>query len=323
MARNIVKDYIDFNQKHLREYIDIITEKNLNSKICDMIVDTYINVRYYNSYEQVKTNTIDNFEYYAIENFKKDFSDKNKEINIPLVVNALIIIRYVILYEKYHNEEKEIKKLSGYEEKLKDKFSDTKILVSGLIKSIKDNTHKKEKFLNNLLSNDFNIVKHKTNLKEVYDLYFDNSVKIPDLYSQIAIDRVYNSGIINEDKMLVFYYLTNREILLDMENFQYNINYLVPFPDSLMEKNNKLVNLLKIIDNDYFKERVILKVLYSDYLNKKEAYDKLIHEGYSLAIIIDEDIQGDVILLSVFSYILIDDQKYEKQLERFSNVVMI
>ena len=44
MARNIVKDYIDYDKKFLREYIDIITEKKLNTKICDMIIPSAQNV---------------------------------------------------------------------------------------------------------------------------------------------------------------------------------------------------------------------------------------------------------------------------------------
>ena len=50
-----------------------------------------------------------------------------------------------------------------------------------IIKMIKDNTHTKEKFMSGLLSNDFCVTKIETNNKYVYDLSFDNSVKIPDL----------------------------------------------------------------------------------------------------------------------------------------------
>ena len=322
MARNIVKDYLEYEKKCLKEYIDTITEKKLSSKICDMIVDTYINVRYYNTYEHIKKNPIDNIEYYVVENFKKQFDDKNKNKNVPLIVDALIILRYVILYEKYCKNKSAIKQLTKYEEKLRVRYKDTDVLVSGLIKSVKDNTHKKEKFLNDLLSNDFCVVKKNTNIKYIIDLYFDNSVKIPDLFSEIAINRVYNTGIIYEDKMLVFYLLTTREILLDMENFQNKNKYLIDFPDSLIGKRNKLSSLFKLIDTDYLKERMILKVRYSEYLNKKEEYDKLIHDGYSLAIIIDDEVNNTV-LLNIFSYIIVEDEKYKKGLEEFNNIILL
>ena len=323
MAHNIVKDYIDYDKKFINEYIDIITEKKLNSKICDMIIDTYINVRYYDLYEHVKKYPIDNIEHYVTENFKRQFNDKNKEKNIPLVIDALIVLRYVTLYEKYCKNKSALKQLTSYEEKLKDKYDDTKILISSLIKSIKDNTHKKEKYLSGLLSNDFNVVKEETSMKNVFDLSFQNSVKIPDLFSEIAIDRVYNNGVIYEDKMLVFYLLTTREILVDMENFNYDNKYLVDFPNSLIGKRNKLIALLKIIDTDYVKERMILKVFYSEYIDKKDDYDKLIHDGYSLAIIIDGNIENSLVLLKVFTYIIVYDKQQEKELNDFDNVIVV
>lgn len=323
MARNIVKDYLEYERKCLKGYIDIITEKKLSNKICDMIVDTYINVRYYDTYEHVKKNPIDNIEYHVVENFKKTYLDKNKDKNVPLIVDSLIILRYVILYEKYCKNKSAVKQLTQYEEKLRSRYKDTDVLVSGLIKSVKDNTHKKEKFLNDLLSSDFCVVKKNTNIKNVIDLYFDNSVKIPDLFSEIAINRVYNTGIIYEDKMLVFYLLTTREILLDMENFQNKNKYLIDFPDSLIGKRNKLGSLFKLIDTDYLKERMVLKVRYSEYLKKRDEYDKLIHDGYSMAVIIDDDISDNTILLNIFSYIVVEDEKYKKGLEEFDNVILL
>lgn len=323
MARNIVKDYVDYDKKNIKEYINIITEEKLNSKIVDMIVETYIGVRYYDMYEHIKNYPIDNVEYYVIENFKKKFNDKNKEKNTPLIIDALIILRYVILYEKYCKNKNAIKQLNGYEEKLRKKYDDTQVIVSGLLKKIKDNTHKKEKFLNNLLSSDFSIVKNETSIKNIYNLYFDNSVKIPDLFSEIAIDRVYNSGIIYEDRMTVFYLLTTREILVDMENFNTEVKYLIDFPNSLIGKRNKLLALLKIIDSDYLKERMVLKVLYSEYLKKKDDYDKLIHDGYSLVVKIDDNVKDNIALLKIFTYISIEKDKYIKELDEFDNVILL
>ena len=322
MARNIVKDYIDYDRKFLKEYIDIITEAKLNSKICDMIIDTYIGVRYYDMYEHVKKYPIDNIEYYVINNYKKN-SKKAKDKNILLIVDALLVLRYVFLYEKYRNINSASKNLVEYEEKLSKKFDNTKIIISGLIKKIKDNTKKKEKFLNNLLSNDFSVGKYDTNIKHVFTLSFDNSVKIPDLFSDIAIDRVYNTGIVYEDRMTVFYLLITREILVDMDKYNYENKYLLDFPNSLIDKRNKLLALLKIIDTDYLKERMILKVLYSDYLKNKEGYDKLIHDGYSLAVKLDDNFIDNIVLLKIFSYILIEKDKYVKELDEFNNVILL
>ena len=172
MARNIVNDYIEYEKNYLKEYIDIITLGKLNSKISSMIIEIYINIRYYDMYEHIKKYPIDNIEYYVIENFKKNYSDKNKDKNISLIVDALIVLRYVILYKKYSKNKDGCKQLTIYEEKLKKKYENTKINITNLIKLIKDNTHKKEKFLNNMLSNDFSVVKNNNNIKNVCNLLF-------------------------------------------------------------------------------------------------------------------------------------------------------
>ena len=74
---------------------------------------------------------------------------------------------------------------------------------------------------------------------------------------------------------------------------------------------------------DYLKERVILKVLYSEYLKNKDEYDSLIHEGYSLAIIIDEEIKDNIALLKIFSYIIVNDEKEKDKLLEFDNVILL
>ena len=70
------------------------------------------------------------------------------------------------------------------------------------------------------------------------------------------------------------------------------------------------------------KERMILCVNYSDYTSNKDEYDKLIHDGYSLAVVIDDDVKGNMVLLNVFTYIIIDYEKYQSKFEDFDNVIM-
>ena len=321
MARNIFKDYLDYDKKILKEYIDIITEKKINSKISDMIIDTYINIRYLNSLEPVKPTLIDNIEYYIVNNYVKDYMEKDKKKNASYIVDSLILIRYILLLEKDSDKrlERKIKKL---ELGLKNKYENTNVIIIDLIKKIKDNIRKIGKFITNLSSTDFSISKKNTSIENVYQVFLDNSIKIPDLYSEIAINRVYNTGIIYEDRMLVLYLLTVRELIIDSINREYDTKYLLPFPIPLLEKRNKQITLLKTMEQDYLKERMILEVKYSDYKNNKEQFDKLIHDGYSLAVLIDEDVDS-LILLNVFTYILLDEKADKKKYKSFDNAINI
>lgn len=323
MARNVVKDYLEYEKQNLKNYISIITNKKLNNNLCDMIIDTYIDIRYFNAYTSVKKNLIDNIEYYVFEKFKKSFVDDNVRKNVVLMLDALIVIRYLILFEKYNKDENAKNGLLQYEQKVYGKYKDTNILITDLIKDIKTNYHKKEKFLEELLSTDFSVDKKETNIKDVYETILDNNVKIPDLFSDFAVNRVYNSGTINEDKMLVYYTLLSRMILLDMIDYNYTNKYLISFPESIIDRDSKLNNLLSIIDLEYLKERVVMIISYHDYKEKKDSYDFLIHKGYSFAVIIDEEVKDDLVMFNIFSYILVENPLDEKIFNTYNNVIKI
>ena len=321
MARNIVKEYIDYDRKNIIKYIDVITEKKLNSKIVDMIANTYINIRYYDMYEH-KKNVVDDISFYVKEKLEQDFSEKNNDKNLSLIRDSLIIIRYVIILEKYHDDKSIAKLLVEFEEKMVSEYSNTKIIINDLIKMIKDDIHKKKKYINDTSSIDFNVVEFNTNISGVFDLMLENSVKIPDLFSQIAINRVYNSGVINEDKMFVYYLLASREVLKDMVNFDYGKVYLLDFACDLLEKKNKLGSFLKIFDLDYLKDRIIIKISCQEYLNNKEHVEELIHNGLSFAIILDDSFDEKIILLDIFAFIIIDGRNNYPILKKYSNVIV-
>lgn len=323
MARNVVKDYLEYEKQNLKNYISIITNKKLNNNLCDMIIDTYVDIRYFNTYTSVKKNLIDNIEYYVFEKFKKSFVDDNVRKNVVLMLDALIVIRYLILFEKYNKDENAKDGLLQYEQKVYEKYKDTNILITDLIKDIKTNYHKKEKFLEELLSTDFSVDKKETNIKDVYETILDNNVRIPDLFSDFAVNRVYNSGTINEDKMLVYYTLLSRMILLDMIDYNYINKYLITFPESIIDRDSKLNNLLSIIDLEYLKERVVMIISYHDYKEKKDSYDFLIHKGYSFAVIIDEEVKDDLVMFNIFSYILVENPLDEKIFNTYNNVIKI
>ncbi len=320
MARNVVKDYLEYEKQNLVNYISVITDKKLNNDICNMIIDTYINVRYFNAYTSVKKNPIDNIEYYIIDNFKKRFVDENVRKNVLLILDALIVLRYIVLYEKYGDSEEAKESLLKYEKKVYEKYKDSNVLVSGIIKDIKTNYHKKRKFLDDLLSVDFSIEKKKTNIKNAFDVILDNNITIPDLFSDVAVNRVYNTGTIYEDKMLVYYTLLSREILLDMINYNYENKYLIIFPESIITKTNKLNNLLSIFNIDYLKERIVMEISYHEYKENKDAYDSLIHDGYSFAVMIDEEINDDIVLFNIFSYIIVSGED-ESVFKGYNNVI--
>lgn len=309
MSRNVVKDYINFDKECMHKYIDIVTNKKVHSRIVDEMLKTYVDVRYYNIYDPVNEYSIENIGYYIKENVnkliqnKKVNDDEKKAIN-----NALWIIKYVLFYEKINNDKSLQKMLLDLEEKIRSSFKASDKKKDDLFTSIRRNTSAKRKFIRGLSSNEFSVERQNTNLLNVYMLKFFNSVKIPELYSETAIRRVYNNGSIGEDKYLVFYTLSSVIVLSDLLGFNYDRTYIMDFNSVLLVKKNKLNSLFRIIDLDILKEKLIMKISIDEYITFKDQVDQLIRNGYSFAINMDESFKKikDNVPFDVFTYIIFD-----------------
>ena len=319
MSRNVVKDYINYDKECMHNYIDIVTKKKLHSKIVDQMLKTYVDVRYYNIYDQVNEYPIENIGYYIKENVNKLLQDKKvSDEEKKALTDALWIIKYVLFYEKINNDKSLQKMLVDLEEKVRNSFRASDKRKDELFASIRKNTGNKRKFIRGLSSNEFSVEKRATNLLNVYRLEFLNSVKIPELFSEFAIQRVYNNGAIGEDKYLVFYTLSSMVVLSDLLSFNYDRNYIVDFNSILLAKKNKLNNLFRIIDLDILKEKLIMNITYEEYDQYKDQVDKLIHDGYSFAISIDDDFKDNMVILDIFSYIVYDGKL--ENIDKFSNI---
>ena len=102
--------------------------------------------------------------------------------------------------------------------------------------------------------------------------------------------------------------------------------YLTDFMVNLKDKPKKFKKLLNIIDNDIVKEKICLKISYSDYSNNKENIYELAREGYRFALILDDSVNLDeelLELLSIFSYVIITDSRLYEKLRNHYKVLYI
>ena len=87
----------------------------------------------------------------------------------------------------------------------------------------------------------------------------------------------------------------------------YDINYIVTFPISIIEKKEKLNRLFEIIDNEMVKNNIVINIKYSDYKNNKELFNEYISLGYNLSLELDDSFEyteNNLIWLSIFKYVL-------------------
>ena len=66
-------------------------------------------------------------------------------------------------------------------------------------------------------------------ISKTHNVSLDYWFQIPKLYSEYAIDKVYNTDTINEDKMYIEYYIVTSKLLTEITNFDFSNNYLIDF----------------------------------------------------------------------------------------------
>lgn len=294
MSLNVMNTYLKFNRRRLISYSKIILEKHYNKNIFEGLLDTYINVRYIELPSGISVKLIN-----------KELVKKAEELSLKHDVEDIKLILtyfpYIYYLDGFLNKDIEItiNKINDYRKKyLKLEKLDSE-LRSNLINDRKRIT----KYLDSFDSKDFYLNLNKTNIKNLFKTEVLHEIKIPKLYSEYAINNVYNRGIVLENKLFINYYMVSKLILIDVLNKDSKY-YVVDFSKTLILKEDKVKRLFNIIDNDLIKDRIILKVSENDFYEYRDSYLKYINEGYKFILYLNKEseLNNDAIR-RVFSYI--------------------
>lgn len=301
MSLNVMNTYLKFNRRRLINYSKIILEKYYYKGIFEELLDTYIDLRY-NELPSVANLKLINKE---LINKAEDL----KTYNIDDVILTLTYFPFIYYLDNFLKKDVDviIDKINNY--RVKQLKLD--VLDNELKNIILSDQKRIDKYINSFDSKEFNLSIGKTNIVNLYTTEVIHNIRIPKLYSEYAINNVYNRGIVLENKLFINYYMVSKLILTDIFNFNFKY-YIVNFSKSLIDKEDKQKRLFNIIDNDLIKDRIILKVDESDFLKYRDNYLKYIHEGYKFILYLNKDssVKNDSIK-RVFSYIVDDKQVLE------------
>ena len=294
--------YFKFFKNFTRDYSKLVLSSFYKVRLIKDLITEYINIRYYNLYEQKYKNSSKNIQYYMELKCKKltDIYDKD------MISKSLYFIWYITYLDninKCDDVNTLIENIIDNREKILCINDDIKKELSDLIKNF---IKKKEQFFINFESNDFILNEEKTNNKKVYIETIDYNIRFPKIYSTYSINKVFNSAIINENINFILYNMVANKILKNVLYDIYDINYIVTFPISIIEKKEKLNRLFEIIDNEMVKNNVI-NIKYSDYKKNKELFNEYISLGYNLSLELDDSFEyteNNLIWLSIFKYVL-------------------
>jgi hypothetical protein len=285
-----------------------VFKNKFKKDICLKFINKYVDVRYYNESD-----------YNAIKDFMKrlnkeliDLVKKEENDELDELKNIVALFGYIVYFDDINYVVEEVDLIDSLVNDDIVKIEDKKELKKQINEWYKKFKKVKEAFNDTLLTNDFNLIEKRL-YRKLYYLELGYNIKISNLYSEYAIDKAYNSGIINEDKAFVTYILSSALILNNAINLDFSRHYLVDFPSTLFEKDKKRNRLISIINNNLAKKFICLKVSYADYLKNRRIINNLINDGYYFSIELDSKYTGNYNDLYLFPYILVYEgtEEYE------------
>ena len=145
----------------------------------------------------------------------------------------------------------------------------------------------------------------------------EHNINFSNVYSDYIIDKTYSDGIIAENKIEVLLNLLLIQLLKNMYIGTVDTKYIIYINEDLYSKVNKLVQIFKIIEDEYAKNNIIILVRYEKLFENKKNIVKLINAGYKFATDargIDNALNESII--QMMEYIFVDKNdltdKYDK-----------
>ncbi len=316
---NIVQEYTDFIEKNLKKIAKLVLDRYYSEEQFLGLLTVYIKTRYYDALDRKSKSPYFNTKLYVKDELTKIRKQKQTSESVVKVYEE------IINYELNNYTAKDlINSTEKYRQELKIKNPNLEEELAGIYNKM---SNKRKEIKKAFLSNDFSCRYGETNLRKVYDVYLDYWFQIPKLYSEYAIEKVYNTDTINEDKMYIEYYMVTSKLLTEITNFDFSNNYLIEFAFTLFSKELKLNKLLNTISNDICKEKISLKINYMDFKKHRDKIVKLINSGYNFALKIDETYtksEDNKFITSIFKYIIINEKDENiKDFKEFSNLIRI
>lgn len=325
MTINIMNEYIHLTKKQIETYLRLVFENTYDKKYNDIYSETYINSRYYNFYNNSDTTIrrtileeLKKTQEYAVSN---NFQDKE------LIEQMYIFFCYVLYFDDVvycKDLRNKISKIAKLRKRVLNK--ETWDFEENLYREIIAISEEKEKLLTRFDTDKFFL--KITNYKDksnVYRVNIKHQVKFPMEYSELAINKVFNMGITNEDKLTIEYYLIVVQIIKDIIRQNFKKQYIVEFAETLLEKPKKIKGLLNSIDNVAVQDKISLKIRHEHFIENKEKVYELMREGYRFSIILDNSFEvnyKNMENLKMFKFVILNkDSKQYGEIMRFNDEV--
>lgn len=304
----MIEKYLDYEMKNISLFAKEILANYYDEEIFNSMLKTYIDNRYYNYYESSSKDIIDTiFKHLNKETFK--LLDGVDEETSKKISEMYMVFNYILWFDDVVNvnDKTLIRFIIDYRKEL---FGVSDLVFKDVItKLINESDEGKKKIIDEYKSDDFYLEICTTNRDNIVDVFLNHKLTFPKLYSDYAINRVFTTGDISEDKLFVEYSLVSIDILNDLIGCVFDKYYMIEFAPTIFDNKDKLSKLMSITNNDCFKNKVIFKVNYESYVKYANNIKDMMREGYVFALFIEEKIkEEDLILLEIFNYIVVSNE---------------
>ena len=292
MTSNVMQEYTKITQEEVFSYIKLIFENSYSKKIALRYMDAYLNVRFYNFYPKDDNLTFRKNYLNAIKEAEasivRDMPEKRK-----LIENMGLFFSYILYFDKISQRvdiDEIIEKLYKIRKKLLKK--DNEDFKKNFYNIFIEYSNKKEKFLKKFETEEFVLkISDYEGANNANRVNLKYNIKFPMIYSNQAIENVFNSGLISEDKLFVEYNLISVEVIQDILRGNFKRQYIIEFNTNLFNKSRKLASLLKIINNSAVQDKINFKITYKEFLKNKENIYELMRNGFKFAVILDDSFE--------------------------------
>ena len=327
MTINIMNEYIELTKKQINEYMKLVFEEKYNQTYCNLFSERYINIRYFNYYEN---------EYH--ESTRKKILEHLKKVGEEIIINniqdrelieTMRVFFYYVLYFDNVVYYKDLKQKIAKINKVKKRVFNTETydFEEKLYQKMQEIMNEKEELIKRFSSEEFYI--KLTNYPDKLKVYRVNlkfqNIKFPLEFSDFAINKAFQIGLVSEDKLVIEYYLVVLQILKDVLKLNFKKKYVLEFAETLLKKPKKIRSFLNIIDNPIIQEKISLKIKYEEFLKNSETVFELMREGYKITVILDNSFEvnfKNIESLQMFEFVIINRnlKNYEEIMNNIDNL---
>ena len=100
MSCNIMREYINFSRKCINNYIKIIMEKQFDANTTTDLLNTYIDVRYYDLYEKKYKKLEDNIGYHLLQcTYRLLEKSENTKEDRKRIKKIFTLFKYILYFD--------------------------------------------------------------------------------------------------------------------------------------------------------------------------------------------------------------------------------